>query len=88
MLTTKLIPRTGSAQEPPMLIKTLLAQSLKYEATGKTFTAYAIMALDPKVIAEQLAKEKELYARLQKTKAFEALNQEANAFAAFKATQK
>lgn len=31
MSTTKLIPRTGSAQEPPMLVKTLLAQSLKYE---------------------------------------------------------
>ncbi|TAE28274.1 MAG: fatty acid--CoA ligase [Cytophagales bacterium] len=31
MSTTKLIPRTGSAQEPPMLIKSLLAQSLKYE---------------------------------------------------------
>lgn len=31
MSTTKLIPRTSSAQEPPLLIKTLLAQSLKYE---------------------------------------------------------
>ncbi|MCY7356610.1 MAG: fatty acid--CoA ligase [Rudanella sp.] len=33
MSTTKLIPRTGSAQEPPLLIKTLLAQSLKFEPT-------------------------------------------------------
>lgn len=31
MITTKLIPRTSSAHEPPMLIKSLLAQSLKYE---------------------------------------------------------
>ncbi|GAA4417241.1 fatty acid--CoA ligase [Nibrella viscosa] len=31
MLQTKLIPRTASAHEPPMLIKSLLAQSLKYE---------------------------------------------------------
>ncbi|OIN56954.1 long-chain fatty acid--CoA ligase [Arsenicibacter rosenii] len=31
MITTKLIPRTASAHEPPMLIKQLLAQSLKYE---------------------------------------------------------
>ncbi|GAA4449855.1 fatty acid--CoA ligase [Nibrella saemangeumensis] len=31
MLQTKLIPRTASAHEPPMLIKNLLAQSLKYE---------------------------------------------------------
>ena len=64
-----------------------LAQSLKYEATGETFTAYAIMALDPKVIAEQLAKEKELYARLQKTKAFAALTQEIKTYEAFKAAQ-
>jgi fatty-acyl-CoA synthase len=31
MSTTKLIPRTASAQEPPMLIKSLLAQSVRYE---------------------------------------------------------
>ena len=31
MIQTKLIPRTAEANEPPMLIKTLLAQSLKYE---------------------------------------------------------
>lgn len=31
MITTKLIPRTPEAVEPPLLIKTLLAQSLRYE---------------------------------------------------------
>ena len=31
MIQTKLIPRTAEAYEPPMLIKTLLAQSLNYE---------------------------------------------------------
>ncbi|GAB3509550.1 fatty acid--CoA ligase [Spirosoma knui] len=31
MIQTKLIPRTAEAHEPPMLIKNLLAQSLKYE---------------------------------------------------------
>ncbi len=31
MIDTKLIPRTPEAHEPPMLIKNLLAQSLKYE---------------------------------------------------------
>ncbi|GAB3785952.1 fatty acid--CoA ligase [Spirosoma horti] len=31
MIQTKLIPRTAEAHEPPMLIKTMLAQSLKYE---------------------------------------------------------
>lgn len=65
-----------------------IAQTLKYEATGHTFTAYAIMVLDPKFIADQLANEKELYDRLQKTKAFEALDQEVKAFADFKAAQK
>ena len=31
MIQTKLIPRTAEAHEPPMLIKSLLAQSLRYE---------------------------------------------------------
>lgn len=31
MIQTKLIPRTTEAHEPPLLIKNLLAQSLKYE---------------------------------------------------------
>jgi fatty-acyl-CoA synthase len=31
MIQTKLIPRTPEAHEPPMLIKNMLAQSLKYE---------------------------------------------------------
>ncbi|GAB4030168.1 fatty acid--CoA ligase [Spirosoma jeollabukense] len=31
MIQTRLIPRTAEAHEPPMLIKTLLAQSLRYE---------------------------------------------------------
>jgi fatty-acyl-CoA synthase len=31
MIATKLIPRTASAQEQPLLVKTILAQSLKYE---------------------------------------------------------
>lgn len=65
-----------------------IAQTLKYEATGHTFTAYAVMVLDPKAIANQLAKEKELYARLQTTKAFGEFDKEVKAFAAFKAAQK
>jgi hypothetical protein len=65
-----------------------VAHTLKYETAGDLFTAYAVMVLDPKVIADQLAKEKELYERLQKTKAFEAFNQAAQSFAAFTALQK
>jgi hypothetical protein len=65
-----------------------VAQTLKYENTGDTFTAYAIMVLDPKAIADQLAQEKDLYARLQPTKAFGALDKEIKSFAAFKAAQK
>jgi hypothetical protein len=65
-----------------------IAQTLKYEATGHTFTAYALMVLDPKAIADQLANEKELYARLQPTKTFGEFDKEVKAFAAFKAAQK
>ena len=68
-------------------IASSLAHTLKYETTGDTFTAYAVMVLDPKVIADQLAKEKELYARLQKTKAFGELTKEIKAYEAFKAAQ-
>lgn len=65
-----------------------IAQVLKYETIGDTSTAYALMVLDPKAIADQLAKEKELYARLQKTSALGELNKEIKAYEAFKATQK
>jgi fatty-acyl-CoA synthase len=33
MIQTKLIPRTAEASEPPLLIKNILAESLKYEPT-------------------------------------------------------
>ena len=65
-----------------------IAQALKYESSGDKSTAYAIMALDPKAIADQLAQEKDLYARLQPTKAFGALDKEIKSFAAFKSAQK
>ena len=65
-----------------------VAQTLKYEARGDIFTAYAIMVLDPGVIADQLAKEPELYARLKTSKAYDALSQEIKTYAAFKAAQK
>ena len=64
-----------------------LAQTLKYEPSGDTFTAYAVMVLDPKAIADQLAKEKELYDRLRPTNAFGELNKEIKAYEAFKAAQ-
>lgn len=65
-----------------------IAQTLKYETTGDTTTAYALMVLDPQAIADQLAKETDLYARLQPTKAFAALTAEIKTYAGFKAAQK
>ncbi len=64
-----------------------VAQELKYETIGDTVTAYALMVLDPKIIANQLAKEKELYTRFQATKAFEALDKEIEEYEAYKASQ-
>jgi len=64
-----------------------VAQTLKYEPDGETSTAYAVMVLNPKVIADQLAQEKDLYARLQKTKAFAALTQEVQTYEAFQAVK-
>jgi len=65
-----------------------VAHTLKYETTGDTFTAYAVIVLDPKVIADQLAKEKDLYTRLQPTQAFGELDKEIKSFAAFNTAQK
>lgn len=65
-----------------------VAQELKYETIGNTVTAYALMVLDPKIIADHLAKEKELYTRFQATKAFETLDKEIKEYEAYKASQK
>ena len=64
-----------------------IAQTLKHEKSGDTFTAYAIMVLDPQAIADQLAKETDLYPRLQPTQAFKTLTQEIKTYEAFKAAQ-
>ena len=69
-------------------IASSLAQTLKYEQIGDSFTAYAVMALDPKAIADQLAQEKDLYTRLKVTKSFETLTREIKTYATFKASQK
>jgi hypothetical protein len=65
-----------------------IAQTLKYEPAGNAFIAYAIMVLDPKAIVDQLAKEKDLFERLQTTKAFEELDKEIRAYEVFKAARK
>jgi hypothetical protein len=65
-----------------------VAQTLNYETAGDTFIACALMVLDPQAIADQLAKETDLYLRLHSSKAFEELNNEIKAYEAFKAAQK
>ena len=69
-------------------IRGSVPMELKYETIGNTVTAYALMVLDPKVIADQLAKQKELYTRFQATKAFEELDKEIKDYEAYKAAQK
>ncbi len=64
-----------------------VAQTLKYETAGELSTAYAVMVLDPKVIADQLTKETELCTRLQKTKAFAVLTRQVKTYDAFKTAQ-
>ncbi len=65
-----------------------VAQTLKYETVGNTYTAYAVMVLDSKAIADQLAKETDLFAKLEPTQAYAALTQEIKTYAAFQAAQK
>lgn len=64
-----------------------VAQELKYETIGDTVTAYALMVLNPRVIADQLAKEKELYTRFRASQAFEELDKEIEAYETYKAEQ-
>ncbi len=64
-----------------------VAQTLKYEESDNTFTAYAIMVLDPKILADQLAKETNLYAQLEPTTAYATLTEQIKTFEAFKASQ-
>ncbi len=65
-----------------------VAQTLKYETAADTFTAYALMVIDPSVITNQLAKEKTFFARLQPTKAFQDFDKQLKAYQAFAAAQK
>ncbi len=63
------------------------AKELKYEIINGTVTAYALMELDPKLVMNQLEKEKELYTRFRATKAFENLDAEIKEYEAYKAGQ-
>jgi hypothetical protein len=65
-----------------------IAQALKYDTGGNSYTAYAVMVLDPKAIADQLSKETDLFAKLEPTQAYATLTQEIKAYAAFQAAQK
>ena len=64
-----------------------VAKELKYEILEGTVTAYALMELDPKLIMNQLEKEKELYTRFRATKAFENLDTEIKEYEAYKKAQ-
>ena len=68
-------------------IKGSVAKELKYEILKGTVTAYALMELDPKLIMNQLEKEKELYTRFRATKAFENLDAEIKEYEAYKKAQ-
>lgn len=65
-----------------------VAKELKYETKENTTTAYAVMVLDPKIVADQLAKEADLYPRLQASQALDTLNQQTKTYEAFTAARK
>lgn len=95
------VEETGLAEEAQILaqfsstaqaitsqqIQGSVAKDLQYETIGDTITAYALMELNPKLIVNQLAKEKELYTRFRATKAFENLDSEIKEYEAYKAAQ-
>lgn len=91
---------TGISDESPLMLgfanasKTLAvkiagstARILKYESSAEKSTAYAIIVLGPKAIAEQLATETDLFARLEPTKAYETLTEQIKAYEAFETPQ-
>lgn len=95
------VEETGLAEEAQILaqfsstaqaitsqqIQGSVAKELKYEILDGTVTAYALMELDPKLIMNQLEKEKELYTRFRATKAFENLDTEIKEYEAYKKAQ-
>lgn len=102
-LTKAFAEETGTPADSPLLSKFnttaeilirhqivgSTAQIMKYVVSDdSTITAYAFMDLSPRIIADQLAEEPELYERLQTTQAFQVLSREIEAYAALKAAQK
>jgi hypothetical protein len=65
-----------------------IAQTLKYDSAAGTHTAYALMVLDPKAIAEQLARETDLFAKLEPTQAYATFLEQIKTYEAFTAAQK
>lgn len=64
-----------------------IARILKYESSDEKSTAYAIIVLNPKRIAEQLATETDLFTRLEPTKTYETLTEQIKTYEAFETPQ-
>lgn len=62
-------------------------EEVKTEKTGGTVTAFVLMSLDPQVIADQLAKQKELYTRFRSSEAFKELDSEIKRYDEWKKLQ-
>ncbi|NQU41620.1 MAG: hypothetical protein HQ523_16875 [Lentisphaerae bacterium] len=71
------------------ILRGTVPKDLKYETTGNTTTAWALMVQDPKVIADAFADQKNsakaLYTRFRASQAFTELDNEVKKFEEFKA---
>lgn len=63
------------------------AKELKYETSGETITACALMELNPKIILDQFEKDEALYTRFRASKAYEELDKEIKEYEAYKKEQ-
>jgi hypothetical protein len=60
------------------------ASELRHETSGEMTAAYAIMALDPQTVADQLAQDSDIWPQLESSKAFDLLNRKIEAYRDFK----
>jgi hypothetical protein len=71
------------------ILRGTVPKDIKYETTGNTTTAWALMVQDPKVIADAFADQKNsakaLYTRFRASQAFAELDNEVKKFEEFKA---
>ena len=80
---------SASKQVAHQMLKGCVPKDVKYDVTGSSYTGYALMVVDPKVIADAFPEKansaRHLYTRFRASQAFAELDAEVKKFEEFKA---